>query len=284
MDPSKSTLLMQIDQLCALVDQAKIRGVPTMMHHLSLESFRRGVRAGVTSLSHAPVDGLLTGDDIDSMKQAGCIIEPTCSTLYGVSWPIEGTIWENHPDMKLLEEYRERHYSFEDLAREYIIPELQSGVISSYQRFRDKKFKMFGMDMTPMLRYYADFTYMFENLRLLYEGGASIALANDAGVPPLGPAMMKLELDMIRYSIESGQSDLCIDGHDLIRIATLNSALSMGLEESYGSLDPGKVADIIVLDEDVIERPEALGSRVSALFIEGKLVIDKAGLLDSLRI
>jgi len=43
--------IMTFEQLNAVADQARRRGVQSMMHHSSVESFRRGVKAGVSSLT-----------------------------------------------------------------------------------------------------------------------------------------------------------------------------------------------------------------------------------------
>jgi imidazolonepropionase-like amidohydrolase len=278
MNPKKSTLLMKMDQLCVLVDQARKRNIPTMMHHLSLESFRRGVQAGVGSLSHAPADGLLTDEDVRAFKAAGCMIEPTCSVLYGVSWKISGNKWFEHPDMQALSDFREHEYTFDDLAKEYFIPEFRASIQKSYERFTREKFKMFGMDVTPMLRYYADFMYVFENTRILFNHDVDLALANDAGAPPIMPSMMKLELDLLGLITQIPGVNRQLTPHDAIRIATINSARSMGLEEEFGTIETGKIADLAIFNEDPIECPQILGSRVDALFMNGKLIINECSL------
>lgn len=279
MNPQKSTRLMTFEQLAALVDQARKRGVPTMMHHLSLESFHRGVKAGVSSLSHAPVDGILSDQDAAALQAAGCMIEPTCSVLYGVSWPIKNNKWSQHRDMLLLNQYREQHYTFRELADEFFIPELRKPLYKSYDRLAGGHFKMFGIDVTPMCAYYADFMYVFENVRVLYKNGVEMALANDAGVPPLMPAMMNLELAMLRYIVDSGLDDIKWNGHDAIRIATLNSAKSMGLADKFGSIEKGKTADLILIDGDPTAEPHLLGQRAAALFMAGKMLINRCGLV-----
>ena len=67
-------------------------------------------------------------------------------------------------------------------------------------------------------------------------------------------------------------------GAEALRIATLQSARSMGLDNQYGSLEPGKVADLVVLDRDPFKDFHLVGSPVAALFMDGKLVINYCGL------
>jgi cytosine/adenosine deaminase-related metal-dependent hydrolase len=59
----------------------------------------------------------------------------------------------------------------------------------------------------------------------------------------------------------------------------INSARSLGLEEEFGSIESGKTADLMILDGDPLEDFRVIGSRVAALFMDGKLVINNCGLV-----
>jgi imidazolonepropionase-like amidohydrolase len=52
----------------------------------------------------------------------------------------------------------------------------------------------------------------------------------------------------------------------------------MGLDEQFGTLESGKIADIVIVDGDPFEDFRVIGSRVAALFMDGKLVINNCGL------
>ena len=41
--------------------------------------------------------------------------------------------------------------------------------------------------------------------------------------------------------------------HDVLRVATINGAHAIGMEQDLGSLEPGKLADLIVLDANPLE-------------------------------
>jgi imidazolonepropionase-like amidohydrolase len=45
--------------------------------------------------------------------------------------------------------------------------------------------------------------------------------------------------------------------------ATSASALALGLEEHVGTIEPGKLADLLVVDGDPLTRPEVLLERES---------------------
>lgn len=272
--------IMTISQLQALADQARRRGVRCMMHHVSVESFRRGVKAGVSSLAHLASDSDLTKGDVDAFKAAGCIIEPTVSVVYGLVWKVKGSPWYDHVEMNRLTEFRDKTYTYKALANEYYIPELRNSVIRSYEKMSNGKFRTLGIiDMSRLWRFYARaISYGSNNLRLLFEHGAIMALANDAGVIPCTPATMGLELDFFDFVLNRGDGGKRLSGAEAVRIATINSAHSMGLEKEFGSIETGKIADLVLVEGDPLKDLYVLGRPVAALFMDGRLVIDNCGL------
>jgi imidazolonepropionase-like amidohydrolase len=67
-------------------------------------------------------------------------------------------------------------------------------------------------------------------------------------------------------------------GADAVKIATLHSARSLGVEAEFGSIERGKTADLVILDGDPLEDFRVIGSRAAALFMDGRLVINDCGL------
>jgi imidazolonepropionase-like amidohydrolase len=272
--------IMTINQLHALADQARRRGVKSMMHHVSVESFRRGIKAGVSSLAHMAVDSHLTKEDVDAFKAAGCVIDSTRSVGYALAWKIEGDPCYNHPEMKRLTEYRDKTYTFTTLANEYYIPELRDSVIRSYRMMSSGRFKVLGIiNLTRLLRCYApNISYGVDNFRLLFEQGARMALSNDGGILVCTPAMIGLELNLFDFDLNRVAGDKRFNGAEAARIATINSAYSMGLEKEFGSIETGKIADLAIVDGNPLTDLHVMGSRVAALFMDGELLINNCGL------
>ncbi len=69
-----------------------------------------------------------------------------------------------------------------------------------------------------------------------------------------------------------------MSGAEAARIATINSARSLGLDDKFGSIESGKRADLVILDGDPLADFRLIGSRVAALFMDGTLVINNCGL------
>jgi imidazolonepropionase-like amidohydrolase len=76
-----------------------------------------------------------------------------------------------------------------------------------------------------------------------------------------------------RLTTEAGVPPL-----ELIRMVTQAPARGMGLEAEIGTLQPGKVADLLLLDGDPLSDIAAL-TRVRAVFRGGRKVVEDGRLL-----
>jgi imidazolonepropionase-like amidohydrolase len=155
---------------------------------------------------------------------------------------------------------------------------LRAGVMNGYRRCTSGRPKMFGIiDVSGMLAWDTKAATLFENFGLLYDHGVPMTTGNDT-MPPCTPAMVGLDLRMFDHVLKGDADRMPFSGADAVRIATINSARSLGLEEEFGSVETGKTADLILLDGDPLEDFRLIGSRVAALFMDGALVINNCGL------
>lgn len=71
--------------------------------------------------------------------------------------------------------------------------------------------------------------------------------------------------------------DQCLTVEEAIRSYTLESAYAEHMDHRKGSLTPGKLADIIVLSNNILEIPpqEILETRVNMTIFDGKIVYDR---------
>ncbi len=103
-----------------------------------------------------------------------------------------------------------------------------------------------------------------ENLRLIAEAGGVIVLGSDQST---GPASHR-ELELM---VEGG-----IPPVEAIRIGTLNAAIFLGRERELGSIEKGKLADLVLLSADPLE--DISHTQEIELVIKGGKIVDRSAL------
>ena len=102
----------------------------------------------------------------------------------------------------------------------------------------------------------------YQNLRRLAEAGAFMGCGNDGGVPFLFPGGMALEMGILQRSgIRPG---------DILKMATINNAKILRMSDRIGSIQKGKLADIVILSANPFEDTENLWG-IEKVFLEGQL-------------
>jgi imidazolonepropionase-like amidohydrolase len=85
-----------------------------------------------------------------------------------------------------------------------------------------------------------------------YKAGVKIAFGTDAGVFKHGRNWMEFV-----YMIEAGMPAM-----EAIKAATMNAADLLGMKEQLGSIEPGKLADVVAVDGDPLKDPQVFGKVV----------------------
>jgi imidazolonepropionase-like amidohydrolase len=270
--------IMTMDQLAAIADQSSKRNLKSTIHHVSVASFRRALNAGVSSLAHLAGDELLSEDDIALFLSRNVIIEPTLSVLYDTSYKIKGDPAFDDSDLTLLTQFRNRVH--DDIVEAYWIPELKAAARSHHGKLTHGKMKMFGLlPMEKMFKNFASYcTIGARNFKRLFLNGARMTTSNDGGVPPCTPAMMQHEVNLFNLFLNQGADEKIFSGADAVKMATIIGAMCLGVEDDFGSIETGKVADLVILDGDPFEDHRVVGSRVAALFKDGRLIINNCKL------
>ena len=82
-----------------------------------------------------------------------------------------------------------------------------------------------------------------------YKAGVKIAFGTDAGVYQHGKNWMEFV-----YMTEAGMPSL-----EAIQSATIHAAILIGIEDKTGSLEKGKLADIVATEGDPVQDIQAMG-------------------------
>ncbi len=112
--------------------------------------------------------------------------------------------------------------------------------------------------------------------RPLLESGATLAFGSDAPIETCDP-LAGLYAAVARHGRGDGRApwhpELALSIEDAVRAYTLGAARATGEEGLKGSLAPGKLADMVVLSDDIVAHPEALErARVVCTIIGGAIV------------
>jgi imidazolonepropionase-like amidohydrolase len=105
-----------------------------------------------------------------------------------------------------------------------------------------------------------------EALKEFLSAGVRVVAGNDAGLPYTGFGCLWQELDAMT---SGGMTAL-----QAIAAATRNAARALGMEEQIGSIQPGKQADLVVVDGDPMTDISAL-SRIRMVMQAGQIVSQK---------
>jgi imidazolonepropionase-like amidohydrolase len=101
-----------------------------------------------------------------------------------------------------------------------------------------------------------------DSFRRAVEAGVSVAMGTDSGVTPHGQNLRELAL-----MVEGGMSPA-----QALVATTATAARLLGVEDELGTLEPGKRADVVVVEGDPFDFA-SLVDRVEAVYMDGARVI-----------
>lgn len=104
-----------------------------------------------------------------------------------------------------------------------------------------------------------------ESVKKAYEKGIPIALGTDAGTPFNYHNNTAYEMELL--------ARLNIPNMDILKMATINSARCVGVEKDYGSIEVGKQADLVYLNENPLENISNV-RKINRVIQSGKIVVD----------
>lgn len=109
----------------------------------------------------------------------------------------------------------------------------------------------------------AAFRMALQNVKKLHDAGVLVALGTDSGAFPIRAQGFAehLELELL---VEAGLSP-----QDVIRIATLNAARVLQIENDYGSIEKGKIADLLILEANPLENIQNT-RKIAAVYKAGR--------------
>ena len=94
-----------------------------------------------------------------------------------------------------------------------------------------------------------------------HEAGVQLAAGSDAGVTPHGKNAVELEM-YVKYGLTPAEA---------ITAATVNAAKLIDMEDKLGTIEVGKIADLVAVEQDPLQDIKAL-QNVSVVIKDGRIV------------
>ena len=205
--------ILPVDLMQRIISYYNDRGIRTTVHTSSEYRARQAIFAGIDTLAHPIIQGPIS-DDFARLMGAKKI--PMVSTL---------TIGENYSRLAEHPEYLDEPLYRATLTSE----EIEILKTEKRKEYQERKWTWWMKIMTTIAQ---------ENVRKINAAGGVLVAGTDQSS---GPALHR-ELELM--------ANAGIPASDIIRIATLNGAIFLGKERELGSIEEGKIADMVLLAAD----------------------------------
>ncbi|MFT3976339.1 MAG: amidohydrolase family protein [Sphingomonas bacterium] len=231
--------LMPLPELQKLVQYYNQHGIRTTVHISNERRAEEAMSVGIDTLAHPVIQGPVSDDFVRLMAARRT---PFATTL---------TIGENYARLAEHPEFLDQPdyvASFSAAERDYMKTKLRA-------EYQGRTWTWWMKLMTPIA---------LENTRKVAAAGGVAALGTDQSS---GPAAHR-EMELL---VQAGIKPL-----EVIRIATLNAATFLGKEDRMGSVAPGKLADLVLLDADPLA--DIANAKKIALVMKAGTIVDESKL------
>jgi imidazolonepropionase-like amidohydrolase len=276
--------LLSPEAFRAIADEAKLQGLPFAGHVPSLVSAREASDLGMRSMEHLyGLSAACSPHEAEALRERKEALDAAKGNFFAAGPKLSAI------DTKLRESYRD------DLA-DSLFAKLKSNgtwqcptltVLRAFGSLEDPEFTA-----DPRLRYVDPFTRMFwdpkRDFRLksmkpedfaaqrrsferglvlvgkMHKAGVPILAGTDEANPYIFPGFSLH--DELALFVKAGLSPA-----EALRTATLNPAKFLGREATLGTVEPGKVADLVLLDADPLA-DIASTTKIRAVISRGRLL------------
>ena len=231
--------------MAAVEQAAAVAGLPVFAHVSEARDIEDAMTAGITHFAHLPNEDLISPALAQKMAARGVVVVPTASVMDGFYRVSHGTV-DRLGDPTLRDDVPDE-----------VIDQLESPEACAYMT--TPKYKA----LTATWR-----ANTMANLKTCLAAGITIASGTDAGNPATFHGL-SMASELALY-VEAGMSPVAA-----LTAATRTAADVLGRRD-LGRLEPGAIADVLVVDGDATTDIHAI-ARVSRVYRSGVLV-DRAAL------
>jgi imidazolonepropionase-like amidohydrolase len=207
----------------AIIKGAKALSLPTIVHaEILADHTAQMLSYGPTATTHLPVDGLLNSSTIKAYKSNNVFSIPTAHVL---------SFYARYQREGLKNPFNTKFY--QRIVRKEVLSEYEPA------QFLSQKDVLASSRMTAMEN-------MQKNIKLLVKHGIKFGVGSDSPVPGAfyGTGLHDEMATMVEFGVTA---------HDVLIAATLNNAKILGIDKNRGSIEPGKIADVLILEKNPLE-------------------------------
>lgn len=224
-----------------IIEEAHKRNLRVAAHVYYLSDLQQLVKDGVDIVGHSVRDQEIDAATLKEMKAKGITYIPTLS-LDEFAY-----IYAKKPEW---------------LNNEFFRKSLEPGV---YEKISSKAYED-ELKNNPLFETNTKaFQTALKNVKKVYDAGIPVAFGTDSGAMFLRAQGFSEHLEL-QLLVDAG-----LTPSQAITIATKNAAKAIGIDQDYGKLEKGKVADFIVLEANPLQ-DIANTQKISAVYKAGKEV------------
>ena len=224
-----------VKRINAVSDEIEKQDNKMIAHATSLSEAKMAMELGAKLLVHSVTDTLIDESFINLMKENNSLYNPTIVVSRGYYNTYNALLGQDF-------EIKDPNEVVDSKTRQMLKNASEFKKYLGEDRVQNLKKRLPLMDES----FQNEKEIMLKNLKTVYEEGGTIVVGTDAGNP--GTLHGISFYDEIEAMQEAG-----IPAKDLIVMATRNGAMAMERLDDFGTLESGKIADLIILEKDPSE-------------------------------
>ncbi len=238
-------------------DQAHKNGLKLAVHSTELKTARLAVEAGANILVHSIDDEIIPDDFVKILLKQNVTYIPTLLVGRNYYKVFSGQL-TNHPqDLAWA-----NAFTYGSLTDVEAMAETDMPAVIRYLRKEGIPAAVNQSDSISNV-----------NLMKLYNAGVNIAAGTDAG--NIGTQHASSYLQELEAMQQAGMSTVA-----LLKAASLNAAIGFGKEKIWGSIEPGKQADLLLLTKDPLASIQNLVA-IDRVFKNGQMLMSDSIIKES---
>jgi len=240
------------EELQVIFAFARRNNLPVAGHIHTKFGFDRALKYGINSMEHSLADTSLTDREIAQMAEKKIAIVPTMVIAQMLAAPeafdkIPGAYRNDFIDREL--SIRQQYLA--SSPDRYIEPAIHKKNVEALQYYREYgcgNLYENGKFMAKPDLYFHVLLHGPKNLMKMKEAGIVIGCGTDAGIPYVYHGTLWREMEMLGRIGFSNQ--------EVLRCTTINNAKILRREDKIGTIDKGKLADMVVLTANPLVKLE----------------------------